>query len=915
MDDVLAGSLQSPDGHDRIGMSGPAWRRYLRFWGHDLAADVDDELRFHIDSRVQEYIDMGLSPDDARAEAVRRFGNVASVRRSCQEIDQLTDQERRRADMWDALLQDLRYAARTLLRSPGFTLVAVLTLALGIGANTAIMSVVNGVLLRPLPYPSPDRLVRVYTAFRGSGTPRYAMSQPEFMDYKGLAHVFENAAAYTGATLTLTGGCAATGGACEPERVRGIAATRDLFPALGVSPLRGRNFGGDEGRTGREPVVIVTHEFWQNRFGGSPDLLGRVLTLNGIGRRVIGILPPDVTIARAEAFIPIYINPDSLAGRATNYLSGVARLRPNVTVERAQQELDALTRATAARYPNVYPSSMGYGATVTSMRDAIVGDVRPALLILLGAVALVLLIACANVANLLLARGEARQREIAVRLALGANRRRIVRQLLTESTVLALAGGAGGTLLAWWGMKALLAVNPDAIPRLELVRIDPTVGLATLGVALITGLLFGLAPAMRVARPELQSSLKEGTRGGSVGRAQQRLGRALVAGEVALAVVVVIGAALLMRSFWALRNVDPGFDPTNVLAVDVALPVARYDPNATTTFYRQLVERMAGLPGVTAAAAASDLPPVAGGSNWDIEILGRRRAAGQAAPSPNVRVVTDGYFRALRIEPIRGRVFGAEDAGSSQLVAVINETAERTIWRGTSPIGQQIRFAPEEPWLTVVGVARDVRSMGLSEDVTPEVYLLHEQLPAITKETERTMYVVARTAGDAAALAPAARRAVRELDPLLAITGIRTMTEMIDLSVARPRFTMLLLGVFGAVALVLAAVGIYGIMAHAVKRRTREIGIRMALGAKPADVLRLVVGQGMALAGAGLGVGVLVALAATRLMTRLLFGISANDPLTFVSIVVLLAAIALLASWLPARRAVSTDPTLALRSE
>jgi len=896
-------------------MTGPAWRRYLRFWGNDLAADVDDELRFHIESRVQEYLDMGLTPDDARAEAMRRFGNVAAVRRSCQEIDQLTDHERRRADMWDALLQDLRYAARTLLRSPGFTLVALLTLALGIGANTAILSVVNGVLLRPLPYPSPDGLVRVYTAFRGSGTPRYSMSQPEFMDYKSLAHVFENAAAYTGATLTLTGGCATTSGACEPERVRGIAATRDLFPVLGVSPLRGRNFEGDEGRTGREPVVIVTHAFWQNRFGGSPDLLGRVLTLNGVSRRVIGILPPDVTLARAEAFIPIYINPDSLAGRASNYLSGVARLGPNVTVARAQMELDALTRATAAKFPNVYPSSMGYGATVISMHDAIVGDVRPALLILLGAVGLVLLIACANVANLLLARGEARQREIAVRLALGANRRRVIRQLLTESTVLALAGGAAGTLLAWWGMKALLAVNPEAIPRLELVHIDLTVGLLTLGVALITGLLFGLAPALRMARPELQSSLKEGTRGGSVGRAQQRLGRVLVAGEVALAVVVVIGAALLVRSFWALRNVDPGFDPSNVLAVDIALPPARYDPNATTQFYRQLVERMAALPGVTVAAAASDLPPVAGGNNWDIEILGRARAPGEAAPSPNVRVVTDGYFSALRIKATRGRVFGEEDAGASQLMAVINETAERTVWRGANPIGHQIRFAPDEPWLTVVGVARDVRSMGLSEDVTPEVYLLHEQLPAITKETERTMYVVARTAGDAAALAPAARRAVRELDPLLAITGIRTMTEMIDRSVAGPRFTMLLLGVFGAVALVLAAVGIYGIMAHAVKRRTREIGIRMALGARPSDVLRLVVVQGMSLAGVGLGVGVLVALAATRLMTRLLFGVSANDPLTFVSIVVLLAAIALLASWLPARRAVSTDPTLALRSE
>jgi predicted permease len=896
-------------------MSGPSWRRYLRFWGNDLRADVDDELGFHIQSRVEEYIASGMTPDTARAEAMRRFGDIARVQRSCQEIDEMTQHERSRADMWDALATDLRYAVRTLRRSPGFAVVAVLTLALGIGANTAILSVVNGVLLRPLPYASPDRLVRVYTAFRGSGALQYGMSQPEFMDYKGLAHVFENAAAFTGASLTLTGGCSATASACEPERVRGIAATRDLLPVLGVTPLRGRNFEGDEGRVGREPVVIVSHELWQNRFGGDPTLLGRALTLNGVSRRVIGILPPDVTLARAEAFIPIYIDPDSLAGRATNYLSGVARLRPDVTVEQAQRELDALTRTIAARYPNVYPPSMGYDATVTSMRDAIVGDVRPALLILLGAVGLVLLIACANVANLLLARGEARGREIAVRLALGASGRRVVRQLLTESIVLGLAGGAAGLGLAWWGTKALLAVNPEAIPRLELVRVDATVGLATLALALVTGIVFGLAPALRMARPELQSSLKEGTRGGSVGRPQQRLGRALVAGEVALAVVVVIGAALLVRSFWTLRNVDPGFAPDHLLAIDLSIPPARYDDAAATSFYRRLVERMGALPGVTVAAAASDLPPVASGNNWDIEILGRPHAPGSAAPSPNVRSVTADYFRALRIATRRGRAFGTGDAGSSTLVAVINETAERTIWRDASPLGQQIRFSPKGPWVTIVGVVRDVRSMGLAQDAPPEIYLLHDQLHAIDGSSERTMYIVARTAGDPTSLAGVARAAVREMDPLLAITGIRPMTEMIDRSVARPRFTMLLLGIFGGVALLLAAVGIYGIMSHAVKRRTREIGIRMALGARPADVLRLVVGQGMSLAGLGLAIGVVAALAATRLMTRLLYGVSATDPLTFAAIVVLLAAVAFVASWLPARRAVATDPTSALRSE
>jgi predicted permease len=896
-------------------VSGPAWRRYLRFWSSDSRADLEDELRFHLESRVDEAVAAGMTPDEARAETLRRFGDVERIRRSCQEIDSQLEQERRRADMWQAMMQDLRYALRSLRKSPAFTVVAVLTLALGIGANTAIFSVVNGVLLRPLPYPEPDRLVRVFTSFHGSGTERYAISQPEFMDYKGLTQAFENAAAYTGASLTLTGGCGSQAGACEPERVRGIAATRDLFPVLGITPARGRNFEGDEGRQGREPVVIVTHELWQNRFGGDPGLLGRSLTLNGIGRRVVGILPSGVELSRAEAFIPIFINPDSMTGRASNYLSAVARLRPGVTVEQAQRELDALTRRSNEQYASTYPASMGYGATVISMREEIVGDVRPALLVLLGTVGLVLLIACANVANLLLARGAARQREIAVRLALGASRGRIMLQLLTESTVLALLGGAAGVLLAWWGMKTLLAVNPEAIPRLEEIRIDGTVGLVTLALALLTGILFGLAPAMQMVRGELQSSLKDGSRGGSESGQRQRLGRALVVGEIALAVVVVIGAALLMRSFWTLRNVDPGFRPENVLAVDLAVPSSRYDAQATTTFYQQLVSRMAALPGVRVAAAASDLPPVSGGNNWDIMIAGQPRAPGQAAPSPNVRSVTRDYFSALSITAVRGRLFGAEDDASSPPVAVINESLARALWPDANPIGQQVRFSSKLPWVTIVGVARDVRSMGLSEPAPAEIFLLHDQMPTAAGGTERAMYVVLRTAVDPVSLAAPARRVVREADPLIAITGIRSMTEMVDLSVARPRFTMLLLGVFGAVAFTLAAIGIYGIMSYAVKRRTREIGIRMALGARPGDVLRLVVGQGMRLALIGLVVGIAGALAATRLMTQLLYGVSATDPLTFAAIAALLAAVALLASWLPARRAIRTDPTLALREE
>ncbi|HMC56836.1 MAG TPA: ABC transporter permease [Gemmatimonadaceae bacterium] len=889
-------------------MAGPTWRRYVRFWRTDVTADVADELGFHLESRIQEYLAAGMSPEQARSEALARFGDVERVRNTVERIDRDHDHERRRAYMWEEFTQDCRYALRGLRRYPAFTAIAVFTLALGIGANSAIFSVVNGVLLRPLPYREPDRLVRVFTAFRGQGVEKYGMSQPEFMDYKGLTRVFENAAAYTGAGLTLTG----TG---EPETVRGIAATRDMLPVLRVSPLLGRNFEGDEGRTGVEPVVIVTYDFWQNRYGGDPALIGRSLVLNGITRRVVGVLPRGVTIARAEAIIPIYINPDSLQGRTSNYLSGVARLRDGVTLEQARRELNALTRRVAQENQRAYPANMGYGATIVPMHEEIVGDVRPALLILLGAVGLVLLIACANVANLLLARGEARQREIAVRTALGAPRSRIVRQLLTESVVLALLGGLAGLLIAWWGMRTLLTINPDAIPRLELVQIDAPVLALTFTLAVLTGLLFGFAPAMHMAKPELQSSLKEGSRGGTVGQGQQRIGRALVMAELALAAVVVIGAALLIRSFWTLRAVDPGFRPDHLLVVDVALPAARYDPEKTTIFYQQLTERARALPGVQVVAAASDIPPLASGYNWDVAIDGKPVVPGDAAPSPNMRAVTQDYFRTMGTTAVRGRVFGAEDSRASPPVAVINETFAKAVWAGVDPVGQRLRFGRELPWITIVGVARDVRSQGLGEPVPPEIFVLHEQLPTAAGGTERAMYLVLRTTGDPNLLTGAARRAVRELDPAIAVPTIRTMQEVMRRSMARQRFTMVLLGVFGGVALTLAAVGIYGLMSFAVRRRTREIGIRMALGASRRDVLRLVVGQGMRLAIYGLSIGLVGAFLATRIMSRLLYGVSATDPATFVAIALVLGGIAFVASWVPARRAVATDPTMALRAD
>jgi putative ABC transport system permease protein len=889
-------------------MSAPSWRRYLRFWGKDIRGDLEDELDFHIESRVRDYVAAGMEPNQARALAHERFGNREQVRRSCELIDQRYEKQRSRADMWGAFRQDLRYAGRNLGRNPGFTAVAVLTLILGIGANSAIFSVVNGVLLRPLPYRESDRLVRLFTAFHGAGEDRYSVSQPEFMDYKGLTALFENTAAYTGAGLTLTGDG-------EPQRIRAMAITRDFFPVLGIAAARGRTFEGEDGRQGVEPVVLVTHEFWQSRLGADPAVVGRSLTLNGVNRRVIGILPPGHMIDGALAFIPLFINPDSLTGRASNYLSVVARLKPGVTIEQTQQALNVLTDRLNREYPTIYPTAMGHGATVVAMRDEMVGDIRPALLLLQGAVGLVLLIACVNVANLLLARGEARQREIAVRLALGASRKRVVFQLLTESGLLALLGAAGGVLLAWWGTKALLATNPEAIPRVEEIRIDTRVALATLGCGLLASLIFGLTPAIRLTRPDLNSSLRDGSRGGSESGHRQRLGRTLVAAEVALAMVVVIGAALLIRSFWTLRNVDPGFRPDRLLAVDLSLPQARYNDQAATDFYRRAVERMAALPGVQIAAASSDLPPISSGQNWDVEVEGRTLAPGEAAVSPNVRSVTRDYFKALSIPLVRGRLFGTEDNGGSLPVAVINETTARELFPRGDPVGQRIRYSSKLPWITVIGVVGDVRSMGLRELPPLEVYLLHEQLPVTTHSSGRSMYLVMRTGNEPLTLATAARGAVRELDPLLAITAIRTVDEMMDSSVASERFTMLLLGGFGAVALALAAIGVYGVMAYAVKRRTREIGIRMALGARPADVIRLVVGQGMRLAVVGVAFGAASALLVSRLMAGLLYGISPTDPLSFVAITLLLAGVALVASWLPARRAVLTRPTEALAVE
>ena len=879
---------------------------FRNFWRRNIRADVEDELTFHLEASITELVQGGMSRDDAEREARRRFGSVEGARERCETIDHLHERDKRRADFFESLKQDVRYAIRSLARTPGFTAVVVLTLALGICANTAMFSVVNAVLLKPLPYKDPHQLVRVFSSFRGSGNLQYPASQPEFMDYKSLSNVFENAAAYTAASLTLTGDG-------EPQRLRGLNVTRDFFPVLGMVPAAGRLFEGDDGRAGTEPKIIVTDAFWRAKFGADPSLLGRTLPINGIMRRVVAILPPDASFAGAEVFIPAYINPDSMSGRSSNFLNVVARLRPGISVDKAQGEANTLTKTLNERFPVNYPSSMGFGARVISLRNDTVGSAEPALLILLGSVALVLLIACANVANLLLARGEARQREIAVRLALGAGRRRVITQLLTESTLLALVGAAVGSAFAWWGTRAIVAMSAGAIPRAEGIRIDMTVGLVTLALAVVTGILFGLAPALQLARGDVQATLRDGARGGSEGRSRHRFGKVLVAAEMALAVVVVIGAALLVRSFTILQRVDPGFDARNLLTVDLSLPAARYDGAAAISFYQQLIDRAGAMPGVRVAAAATALPPNAPGNNLDIFIDGRATPPGGTLPSPNFVVVTRRYFEALGIRPVQGRAFSDVDAPTSEPVAVINETTARRVWPEGNAIGQRVRTSQRRPWMTIVGIVPDVHSNGLDQPAPAELYVMHEQRLATAGGAERSLFLVLRTATDPMAVANGARTAVKEIDPLLAITGVRSMTEIMERSVARPRFAMRLLTAFGALALVLAAIGIYGIMAYGVKRRTREIGIRMALGAQRSSVLALIVRQGMALAAAGLMAGTLGALFITRYMTALLYGVQPFDAITFGAVVVVLGGVALLASWIPARRAVSANAVEALR--
>jgi putative ABC transport system permease protein len=800
------------------------------------------------------------------------------------------------------LWQDLRYGWRMLLKRPGFTLVAVITLALGIGANTTIFSFVNGILLRSLPYPQPERLVILDETALKRGVTSMGVSYPNFLDWREQNRVFEDVAAYDTSSLALTGGG-------EPEQLQGAVVSHGLLEILRVSPLLGRTFTEAEDRPKNDTIIILSYGLWQRRFGGDPDIIGQALTLNARSYTVIGIMPPDFRFPEvAEYWTPLAFDTQTYT-RTDHGLGAVARLKEGMSIEQARAEMNDI----AARIEQQNPvTNEGLGVSVTGMHQALAGDYRQALIILLSVVGCVLLVACANVANLMLVRATTRQKEIAIRAALGARRGRIIRQLLTESLLLGAAGGALGLLIAVWGLDLLLAAIPIKLPFWMKFSLDWCVLGFTFGVSLLTGLGFGILPALQASRTNLNETLKEGGRS-AAGTGRQRSRSLMVVAEIALSLVLLVGAGLMMRSFLRLQQVNPGLNPTGVMTMRINLPRARYSQDARRSdYYRQLLERLRSLPGVEAAGAISTLP--LHGNTWgrSLTVEGFPILSVGQAPLIQHNVITPGYFHALGIVIREGRDFTDADTVEGPKIAIIDERLAHEYWPNESAIGKRIRFGPpedNEPWHTIVGVVGAVRHERLEATTRNSVYLSHAEIPI------GGMFLALRTMAKPEAMIEPMRAQIHELDASLPITNVRTMEEVVARSIWQPRLYTVLFGIFAAVALLLAAVGLYGVMAYTVTIRTHEIGLRVALGARPGDVLRLIAGQGIKLALAGVASGLVAALLLTRLMASLLFSTSASDPLTFTGLAALLMLVALLACYVPARRATKVDPMVALRYE
>ncbi|MCM3902639.1 MAG: ABC transporter permease [Pyrinomonadaceae bacterium] len=816
----------------------------------------------------------------------------------------------------EALWRDLGYGARVLLKNPRFTIVAILSLAIGIGATTAIFSVANALLLRPLPYQDADSLVILWNRSPGLNVAQDWFSPGQYLDIKAENKVFEHVAATIDSSFNLTG----QGSSRSPERVEGARVSSSLFPLLGAQPMMGRVFTPDEDDQGKPTTAILSYGFWQRHFAGDTQVVGKTLSLNSNSVEIVGVMRPDFTlnkevmptvnkISNAEMLLSLPMGEGKRTTRTNEDYNIFGRLKPGVTVAQAQADVDRIVNGMKQQYPQNYPPGSGFMISVVPLLQQVVGEVRRPLLILLGAVGFVLLIACANVANLQLARAAVRQKEIAVRAAVGAVRLRIVRQLLTESVLLSLMGGLLGLLLAIVGIRVLQMFGPDTLPRLREIGVDGRMLAFTFFISLATGILFGLAPAVRASRVDLNGVLKDGRRS-SATSGHHRIRNLFVVVEVTLSLVLLIGAGLLIRSYQHIQNANPGFNAHNVLSFRLSLPSSKYKGPAVTDFYRQLGERIKALPGVQSVGTSYSLPMSSVALAWGpITIEGYVPKNSADFIMSNERFVSPGYFAAMGVPLVKGRLFDARDVKGAQETVIVNESLAQRFWPNEDAIGKRLERGDKEPWRTVVGVVRDRKEFSTDNEPPISIYHPHEQFPI------GTMFVVVRTGSNPEQMSPTISKEILALDPELPAFEFKTMEQRLAVSLAPRRFSTFLLSVFAVTALILAAIGIYGVLDYSVSQRTQEIGIRMALGAQPGKIAVLVIRQSIVLVIVGTVIGLAGAFALTRVMSSLLYGVSATDLRTFVVPPLVLGCIALVASYFPARRAARVDPTVALRSE
>jgi len=886
------------------GYEAPRWRRYLRFWRADVGADVDDELAFHLEMRRRDLEARGLSAAAARAEAERAFGDLSVIRNACVTIDERRFRRAGRAEWVGHMWNDVTFALRGLRKAPAFAVTAILCIALGVGVTTTIFAAVNAILIRPLPYPQADRLVAVYAQNVERGYHGTNISYEDYKSWRDDNRTLAGLGIWTWVTRTISEG--------ETERIPGAAVSANLFPTLGVRPILGRNFLPEEELPGQSSVILISYGLWQRRFGGDSSIVGRMVSMDGRPRRVDGVMPPNFNFPdRGEFWMPFESQGPATEGRENRgYAGAIGRIKNGVTLEQVNADLANVSVRLQHDFPN---QNTGWAAEVKTLRDDVSGDLRKPLLVFLAAVGLVLLIACANVANLMLARGTSRLREVAVRTALGAQRGRLIRQLLTESMLIAVLGGVVGAAFGIWGVRVLRFAFPGDVPFYFSLSVDPRALAFAAGIIVLTGMLFGALPALRTTRVDVNSALRDGARSGD-SRSRGGARSALVIGEVAMSVVLMVAAMLLIRSYRAYTTTNLGFDQTGILTTRISLPGFKYDTSAKRiAFFEQLQARIRALPGVTVVGSAGGIPF----SGWDLQagisVFGRPQAKKNQEIDTHFQVVFPDFFKAIGVRLMHGRMLSLSDRDTMSPVIVVNETFAKKIFPGEDPLGKRVKIGDlngNDPWLTIVGVVSDYRHYRLPQPMGPAMYYPFTAVPAWSQTlTIRT------TLPDPYSLVPSVRAALRELDPQIAMYDVKTMSDAVSQSLWRQRLQGQVLGTFAALALLLAIVGIYGVISYTVAQRTRELGVRVALGAQRGDVLTLVLKHGLRLALAGIVMGVIGALAMTQALSSLLYGVRATDLFTYTVVPVLLGTVAMLATYVPALRATRVDPLTAIRAE